>query len=99
MPEQRKRLHCVVEIALSTTFLLASEVPAIAAFARSGLLKKRNFKKRERGTAFAGKPKKAGGRHNLCSNAAFQPGQLPSAAELLMMTVSFDRLHSATARF
>ena len=44
MPEQRKRLHCVAELALSTTFLLASEVPAIAAFARSGLLKKRNFK-------------------------------------------------------
>ena len=37
MPEQRKRLHCVAEITLSTTFLLASEVPAIAAFARSGL--------------------------------------------------------------
>ena len=29
MPEQRKRLHCVAEIALSTTFLLASEVPAM----------------------------------------------------------------------
>ena len=37
MPEQRKRVHCVAEIALLTTFLLASEVPAIAAFARSGL--------------------------------------------------------------
>ena len=37
MPEQRKRLHCVAEIALSTTFLHASEVPAIGAFARSGL--------------------------------------------------------------
>ena len=37
MPEQRKRLHCVAEITLSTTFLLASEVPAIAAFARAGL--------------------------------------------------------------
>ena len=44
MPEQRKRLHCVAEITLSTTFLLASEVPAIAAFARSGLHQKRNFK-------------------------------------------------------
>ena len=44
------RLHCVAEITLSTTFLLASEVPAIAAFARSGLHQKRNFKKRERGT-------------------------------------------------
>ena len=44
MPEQRKRLHCVAEITLSTTFLLASEVPAIAAFARSGLLKKGNSK-------------------------------------------------------
>ena len=44
MPEQRKRLHCVAEITLSTTFLLASEVPAIAAFARSGLLKKRKSK-------------------------------------------------------
>ncbi len=37
MPEQRKRLHCVAEITLPTTFLLAFEVPAIAAFARSGL--------------------------------------------------------------
>ena len=37
MPEQRKRLHCATEITLSTTFLLASEVPAIAEFARSGL--------------------------------------------------------------
>ena len=54
MPEQRKRLHCVAEITLSTTFLLASEVPAIAAFARSGLPQERNFKKRKRGTnAFA----------------------------------------------
>ena len=44
MPEQRKRLHCVAEIALSTTFLLASEVPAIAAFARSGLPEERNNK-------------------------------------------------------
>ena len=50
MPEQRKRLHCVAEITLSTTFLLASEVPAIAAFARSGLHQERNSKKRERGT-------------------------------------------------
>ena len=44
MPEQRKRLHCVAEITLSTTFLLASEVPAIAAFARSGLPQERNSK-------------------------------------------------------
>ena len=44
MPEQRKRLHCVAEITLSTTSLLASEVPAIAAFARSGLPKNRNSK-------------------------------------------------------
>ena len=44
MPEQRKRLHCVAEITLSTTFLLASEVPAIAAFARSGLHQERNSK-------------------------------------------------------
>ena len=36
MPEQRKRLHCVAEITL-LTFLLASEVSAIGAFARSGL--------------------------------------------------------------
>ena len=49
MPEQCKRLHCVAEIALSTTFLLASEVPAIAAFARSGLLKKRKSKTSQRG--------------------------------------------------
>ena len=41
MPEQRKRLHRVAEITLSTTFLLASEVPAIAAFARSGLRQER----------------------------------------------------------
>ena len=47
MPEQRKRLHCVAEIALSTTFLLASEVPAIAAFARSGLHEERNSERRE----------------------------------------------------
>ena len=44
MPEQRKRLHCVAEITLSTTFLLVSEVPAIAAFARSGLHQERNSK-------------------------------------------------------
>ena len=44
MPEQRKRLHCVAEITLSTTFLLASEVPSVAALARSGLPQKRNFK-------------------------------------------------------
>ena len=44
MPEQRKRLHYVAEITLSTTFLLASEVPAIAAFARSGLHQERNSK-------------------------------------------------------
>ena len=50
MPEQRKRFHCVAEITLSTTFLLASEVPAIAAFARSGLHQERDFKTRERGT-------------------------------------------------
>ena len=50
MPEQRKRLHCVAEITLSTTFLLASEVPAIASFARSGLPQKPNSKTRERGT-------------------------------------------------
>ena len=50
MPEQRKRFHCVAEITLSTTFLLASEVLAIAAFARSGLPQERNFKKRKRGT-------------------------------------------------
>ena len=48
MPEQRKRLHCVAEITLSTTFLLASEVPAIAAFARSGLPQDRNSKTRQR---------------------------------------------------
>ena len=50
MPEQRKRLHCVAELTLSTTFLLASEVPAIAAFARSGLHQERDSKTRERGT-------------------------------------------------
>ena len=50
MLEHRKRLHCVAEITLSTTFLLASEVPSIAAFARSGLPQERNFKKCERGT-------------------------------------------------
>ena len=50
MPEQRKRLHCVVEVTLSTTFLLASEVPAMVAFARSGLHQEPNFKTRERGT-------------------------------------------------
>ena len=44
MPEQRKRIHCVAEITLSTTFLLASEVPAIAAFARSGLHQECNSK-------------------------------------------------------
>ena len=44
MPEQRKRLHCVAEITLSMTFLLVSEVPAIAAFARSGLPQERNSK-------------------------------------------------------
>ena len=37
VPEQRKRVHCVAEITLSTMFLFASEVPAIAVFARSGL--------------------------------------------------------------
>ena len=37
MPEQRKRFYCVAEITLSTTFLIAPEVPAIAAFVRSGL--------------------------------------------------------------
>ncbi len=50
MPEQRKRVHCVAEITLSTTFLLASEVPAMAAFARSGLHQEPNFKTRQRGT-------------------------------------------------
>ena len=49
VPEQRKRLHCVAETTLSMTFLLASEVPAIAAFARSGLPEKRNSKTRQRG--------------------------------------------------
>ena len=47
MPEQRKRLHGVAELTLSTRFLLASEVPAIAAFARSGLPQARNFKTRQ----------------------------------------------------
>ena len=49
VPEQRKRLHCVVEVTLSTTFLLASEVPAMAAFARSGL--RQGNPTRERGAA------------------------------------------------
>ena len=55
VPEQRKRLYCVAEITLSTTFLFASEVPAIAAFARSGLqpntiLKSATSKTLQRGT-------------------------------------------------
>ena len=49
VPEQRKRLHCVAEITLSTMFLLVSEIPAIAAFARSGLPQERDFKTRYRG--------------------------------------------------
>ena len=47
MPEQRKRLQCVVEITQSTTFLFASEVPAITAFAGSGLHQETNLKTRE----------------------------------------------------
>ena len=44
----------VAEITLSTTFLLASAVPAIAAFTRSGLLKKQNFKTHASGYQNAG---------------------------------------------